>query len=104
MSLQTQLPFVNSAHDPRFVWVSFTRSFKLTLELATHPSTPRLSWLVKLYENLTYVHMQPAAIQRQGYTAQCTTDNILLSGAHLLFSAHRLLGTYCLLDKICLDP
>ena len=26
-----------------------------------------------------------------------------LSGAHLLFSAHRLLGACCLLDKICLD-
>ena len=25
-----------------------------------------------------------------------------LSGAHSLFSAHRLLGAWCLLDKICL--
>ena len=29
---------------------------------ASYPSTPRLSWLAKLYENLTYVRMQPAAI------------------------------------------
>ena len=27
-----------------------------------------------------------------------------LSGAHSLFSTHRLLGAYYLLDKICLDP
>ena len=29
---------------------------------ASYPSMLRLSWLVKLYENLTYVCMQPAAI------------------------------------------
>ena len=29
---------------------------------ASYPSMPRLSWLVKLYENLTYVRMRPAAI------------------------------------------
>ena len=32
------------------------------LELATQACRARLSWLVKLYENLTYVHMWPAAI------------------------------------------
>ena len=41
----------------------------------------RVSWLVKLYENLTYVHMRPAAValklQRQRYTEQHTPDNIL---------------------------
>ena len=32
------------------------------MELAIYPSMPRLDWLVKLYENLTYVRMRPAAI------------------------------------------
>ena len=29
---------------------------------ASYPSMPRLSWLIKLYENLAYVRMRPAAI------------------------------------------
>ena len=29
---------------------------------ASYPSMPRLSWLVKLYGNLTYVCMRPVAI------------------------------------------
>ena len=35
--------------------------FQAHLE-ASYPSMPRLSWLVELYENLTYVRMQPTAI------------------------------------------
>ena len=31
-------------------------------DLSSYPSMPRLSWLVKLYGNLTYVRMRPAAI------------------------------------------
>ena len=48
------------------------------LALAT-TSMPRLSWLVKLYENLTYVCMRPRGyrvkLQRQGYTERRTPDN-----------------------------
>ena len=60
MSLPTQLAFLNSCARSAcfFFWVSFTRSFKLTLELATQAC----HWLVKLYGNLTYVRMWPVAI------------------------------------------
>ena len=34
----------------------------VAMELAIYPSMPRLDWLVKLYENFTYVRMWPAAI------------------------------------------
>ena len=44
------------------------------LELASYPSMhdARLSWLVKLYENLTYIYMRPTAITLN-YSVKDTT-------------------------------
>jgi len=59
MSLPTQLAFLIGAHNPPVF--SGCHSQDLSTG-ASNPSMPRLSWLVKLYENLTYVCMRPTAI------------------------------------------
>ena len=60
MSLPTQLAFLIGAHDPPVF--SGCHSQDLSTGTSNRSSMPRLSWLVKLYENLTYVRMRPAAI------------------------------------------
>jgi len=55
----TAIPCTIGAHDPSVF--SGCHSQDLSTG-ASYPSMPRLSWLVKLYENLTYVCMRPAAI------------------------------------------
>ena len=56
MSLPTQLAFLIGAHNPPVFSGCHSQ------DLSTGASNPRLSWLVKLYENLTYARMRPMAI------------------------------------------
>ena len=59
MSLPTQLAFLNRcARSACFFLGVIHKIFQAHLGA----SYPRLSWLVKLYGNLIYVCMQPAAI------------------------------------------
>ena len=63
MSLPTQLAFLNScARSACFFFLGVIHKIFQAHLGASYPSMPRLSWLVKLYGNLTYVRMRPAAI------------------------------------------
>ena len=64
MSLPTKLAFLIGAHDPPvfFFFLGVIHKIFQAHLGASYPSMPRLSWLVKLYGNLTYVRMWPAAI------------------------------------------
>ena len=55
----TAIPCTIGGHDPPVF--SGCHSQDLSTG-ASNPSMPRLSWLVKLYKNCTYVRMQPASI------------------------------------------
>ena len=62
MSLPTQLAFLNRcARSACFFLGVIHKIFQAHLG-ASYPSMPRLSWLLKLYGNLTCVRMRPAAI------------------------------------------
>ena len=54
----TAMPCTIGAHDSPV----FSGYHSQDLSTGASPSMPRLSWLVKLYENLTYVRMWPAVI------------------------------------------
>ena len=63
MSLPTQLAFLNRcAWSACFFFLGVIHKISQAHVGASYPSMPRLSWLVKLYGNLTYVNMRPATI------------------------------------------
>ena len=63
MSLPTQLAFFNRcARCACFFLLGVIHKIFQAHLGDSYPSMPRLSWLVKLYGNLTYVRMRPADI------------------------------------------